>query len=157
MVHGDGEPPLLAPSGCLSAPIASLSSADRSAAAAPQLTRELGRARDRDHGRHADAKDHGPVLARGWSRGKRGSPRRLLLGEHRPVLKRPGCRCDTSRALLQRDDARSAAFAQRRRALPLNPTSGRPEFACRDKSSFYRCAARRRAATNLASPAWASR
>lgn len=122
-----------------------------------QLTRELGRARDRDHGRHADAKTTGRFSHGEWSRSRRGSPRRLLLGEHRPVLKRPGCRCDTSRALLQRDDARSAAFAQRRRALPLNPTSGRPEFACRDKSSFYRCAARRRAATNLASPAWASR
>ena len=79
-----------------------------------QLTRELGRARDRDHGRHADAKTTGRFSHGEWSRSRRSSPRRLLLGERRPVLKKPGCRCDTSRALLQRDDARIAACHQRR-------------------------------------------
>ena len=79
-----------------------------------QLTRELGRARDRDHGRHADAKTTGRFSHGEWSRSRRSSPRRLLLGERRPVLKKPGCRCDTSRAILQRDDARIAACHQRR-------------------------------------------
>ena len=113
-----------------------------------QLTRELGRARDRDHGRHADAKTTGRFSHGEWSRSRRGSPRRLLLGERRPVLKKPGCRCDTSRALLQRDDARSAAFAQCRRALRQHSTqqAGVPSSRAATRARSVLIAARRDAA-----------
>ena len=86
------------------------------------------------------------------------SPRRLLLGERRPVLKRAlPLRHISGTSPARRRTECGLRPTPPRSSAALNPTSGRPEFACRDKSSFYRCAARRRAATNLASPAWASR
>ena len=86
------------------------------------------------------------------------SPRHLLFGERRPVLKRTlPLRHISGASPARRRTECGLRPTPPRSPAALNPTSGRPEFACRDKSSFYRCAARRRAATNLASPAWASR
>ena len=45
-----------------------------------QLTRELGRARDRDHGRHADAKTTGRFSHGEWSRSRRGQPTTPAFG-----------------------------------------------------------------------------
>ena len=52
--------------------------------------------------------------SRTWSRSRRDQPTTPAFGRASASRKKAGCRCDTSRALLQRDDARIAACHQRR-------------------------------------------
>ena len=117
VVHGDGESAsLLAPSGCqLSNPSQVSSSAGRSAAASSSSSLETS-------GVSGTAATAGTPTRRPRAGSRTGSgpvdavsPRRLLLVELRPVVKKGGCRCDTSRA-----------SSARRRTDCGMPTRGEP-------------------------------